>query len=79
MDIVSVNVYRTALAQIRLGVFASKCSQSQSQALRCTVRVIEANHALYPFYRNKREDEGCIVFDVFERLVFEVIRNVYKL
>ena len=66
LDLIKVNIYRTALARFRLGM-------SPFNAHRLRYSLSEANRAC-PFCPDKVEDEAHVLFDCF---VYGNIRNVY--
>jgi len=66
LDLIKVNIYRTALACFRLGM-------SLFNVHRLCYSLSEANHAC-PFCPDKVEDEAHVLFDCF---VYGNIRNVY--
>ena len=67
LDLIKVNIYRTALARFRLGM-----SPFSADRLRCSLS--EANSAC-PFCRVKIEKGEAPVF--FDYVVYGNIRNVY--
>ena len=66
MDLIKVNIYRTALAQCRLGM-------SPFSAHRLKYSLSEANRVC-PFCPDRAEDEAQVLFDC---IVYGSIRNVY--
>ena len=66
LDLIKVNIYRTALARFRLGV-------SPFNAHRLRYSLSEANRAC-PFCPDKVEDKAHVLFDCF---VYGNTRNVY--
>ena len=66
LDLITVNIYRTALARFRLGM-------SPFNVHRLRYSLSEASRAC-PFCPGKAEDEAHVLFDCF---VYGNIRNVY--
>ena len=67
LDLIKVNIYRTALARFRLGM-------SPFNVHRLRYSLSEANRSACPICSDKAEDEAHVFFDCF---VYGNIRNVY--